>query len=269
MAAAFIPGRVCQWHRLSQHRSGKHADRRVSVSGCRYFGIFLGSGDSTVVESCTVRTWAVMEFGFHDQKFGGVGLWRHGDRGRSGFGQPGSMHRQRLRALRQQHRAELLRHQPQRHRALRQLQRLELLRHQQQRHRALTPPPPRTATAPATSGTGLNADTALNCYGYSSSGDGLVAIHRPELLRLQLHGNGLTPTPPRTATAPVAAAATGLYAHHRPELLTAAAAAAAAVTGFSPTTTPRTAPAPVAPVAPGFTPASARILRLQLQRHRA
>ena len=29
---------------------------RVSVSGCRYYGIFLNSGDSTVVEACTVRT---------------------------------------------------------------------------------------------------------------------------------------------------------------------------------------------------------------------
>lgn len=28
----------------------------VSVSGCLYHGIFLGSGDTTVVESCTVRT---------------------------------------------------------------------------------------------------------------------------------------------------------------------------------------------------------------------
>jgi len=28
----------------------------ISISGCRYYGIFLNSGDSTVVESCTVRT---------------------------------------------------------------------------------------------------------------------------------------------------------------------------------------------------------------------
>ena len=29
---------------------------RVSVAGCQYYGIYLNAGDSTVVESCTVRT---------------------------------------------------------------------------------------------------------------------------------------------------------------------------------------------------------------------
>jgi hypothetical protein len=29
---------------------------RLSVSGCQFYGIYLGTGDSTVVEACTVRT---------------------------------------------------------------------------------------------------------------------------------------------------------------------------------------------------------------------
>ncbi len=36
---------------------------RVSVSGCRYYGIYLRTGDSTVVENCTVRT--VGSYGIH------------------------------------------------------------------------------------------------------------------------------------------------------------------------------------------------------------
>jgi parallel beta-helix repeat protein len=41
------------------YRNGSPQNARVSgvsVSGCRYSGIYLGDGDSTVVESCTVQT---------------------------------------------------------------------------------------------------------------------------------------------------------------------------------------------------------------------
>jgi hypothetical protein len=70
-----------------------------------------------------------------------------------------------------------------------------------------TPSPARTATATAAAAvTGFTPCTAQNCYGSSSSGYGLYAYTAQNCYGYSTATTGFTPTPPRTATATATAA---------------------------------------------------------------